>query len=64
MNEEPAAHGLSGMNSQLLPSCQVFQEAFEHLPELHPRDRLHVQPVWIPHPAGLLQVDGLRCFHI
>ena len=43
-------------------SCppQVLQEAPEHLPGLHPRDRVHVQPVRLPGAAGLLQVDGLR----
>lgn len=40
-------------------ALQVFQEAAEHLPGLHPRDRLHVQPVWLPRSAGLLQVDSL-----
>lgn len=43
---------------------QVLQEASEHLPGLHSRDCLHVQPVWLPRPAGLLQVDGLRCIHL
>lgn len=40
-------------------ALQVFQEASEHLPGLHPRDRLHVHPVWLPRSAGLLQVDSL-----
>lgn len=45
-------------------ALQVLQEATEHLPGLHPGDRLHVEPVWLPRPVGLLQVDGLRRLHL
>lgn len=43
-----------------LTALQVLQEASEHFPGLHPRDCLHVELVWLPCPADLLQVDSLH----